>query len=322
MILDAGAAADLQPPTAGGVRFHDAVGAVDDAPGGEVRPRDETHEVDRVGRRVIYQVQQGVAHLPHVVRRDVGGHAHRDARRAVDQQVGHHGRQDLRLLEGTVEVVHPADRILVDVPQYVLGRFLEAALGVPHGRGGVAVHAAEVAVTVHHRVAEGEALGHPHQRIVDGGITVRMVLAQNLTHNPGALLVGLVGCHPQVVHTVQYAAVDGLEAVADIRQSPAHDDAHGVIDVGLLHLLLDRPYYLARGALLFPAVIWFDIIGHVKSPQMSRFSTSLACVVMNIRLGSTWSPISIVNSSSARMASSMVTFLTNRVPGSMVVSHS
>jgi hypothetical protein len=37
---------------------------------------------------VAQQVQAGVDHLVEVVRRDVGGHAHRDAGRAVDQQVG------------------------------------------------------------------------------------------------------------------------------------------------------------------------------------------------------------------------------------------
>ena len=36
----------------------------------------------------------GVDHFAQVVRRDVGRHADRDARRTVDQQIGNLGRQD------------------------------------------------------------------------------------------------------------------------------------------------------------------------------------------------------------------------------------
>ncbi len=80
MLLEASAGADLQPPAAGRVRLHYAVGAIDDAPRWEVRTADEAHQVQGVGRGIVYQVHQGVAHLPQVVRRYVGRHAHGDAR--------------------------------------------------------------------------------------------------------------------------------------------------------------------------------------------------------------------------------------------------
>jgi multiple antibiotic resistance protein len=42
------------------------------------------------------------------------------------------------------------------------------------------------------------------------------------------------------VHREQNAPMHGLQAVADIRQRAAHDHAHGVIEIALLHLVGDR----------------------------------------------------------------------------------
>ena len=54
----------------------------------------------------------GGGHLAQVVRRDVGGHADRDARGAVEQHVRQPRRQQRRLLQRAVEVRHPVDRAL------------------------------------------------------------------------------------------------------------------------------------------------------------------------------------------------------------------
>ena len=42
-----------------------------------------------------------------------------------------------------------------------------------------------------------------------------------------------------VVHRVQHAAVDRLEAIGHCRQGPANDDAHRVVEVRPLHLGLN-----------------------------------------------------------------------------------
>ena len=42
-----------------------------------------------------------------------------------------------------------------------------------------------------------------------------------------------------VVHGVQDPPVHRLEAVAHVRQRPRHDHAHGVIEVGLFHLIFE-----------------------------------------------------------------------------------
>ena len=67
-----------------------------------------------------------------------------------------------------VVVVGPEiDGFLVDVLQQRGGDAGEARLGVPHGRGRVAVDRAEVALPVHQRIAHGERLRHADQRVVD-----------------------------------------------------------------------------------------------------------------------------------------------------------
>ncbi len=170
---------------------------------------------------------------------DVGGHAHGDARCAVDQEVGQGGGQDARLGQGTVKVGAKVDRVLVDVGQHLFGDEGQASLGVAHGRRVVAVDRAKVALAVDQHVAEAEVLGHADHRLVDGGVAVGMVLAQDLADDAGALFVGLVGPQAQVVHGVQDAAVDRLEAVAHVGQGAGDDDAHGVVEVGALHLLVD-----------------------------------------------------------------------------------
>src|SRR5439155_22814278 len=52
---------------------------------------------------------------------------------------------------------------------------------------------------------------------------------------------------------VEDATVDGFQAVAHVGQRTADDHAHGVIEIGALHLLDDRNRLYAGGAALWPA---------------------------------------------------------------------
>ena len=163
--------------------------AEDRAAGREVRAGDVLAEVVRGQLRVVDEGSGGVADLAEVVRRDVGGHADGDARRAVDEQVRQLGRQDRRLLLRAVVVVDEVDGVLVDVGEH-LGRDAgQAGLGVAHGRRAVAVDRAEVALAVDERVAHREVLGQADQGVVEGGVAVRVVLAHHLADDGGALAV-------------------------------------------------------------------------------------------------------------------------------------
>ena len=65
---------------------------------------------------------------------------------------------------------------------------------------------------------------------------MRMVTAEHVADSGRAFAVGLVAGQAVLVHSVEDAAVNRLEAVAHVRQGAANNDAHGVIDVGFSHL--------------------------------------------------------------------------------------
>ncbi len=207
---------------------------------GEVGAGDEAHQVFDgdiiVVVVVVDQVAECVAHLAQVVRRDVSGHADRNAAGAVDQQVRQRRGQDRRLLEGAVEVLRPVNGVLLDVGQHLGGDLGQPRLGVAHRGRVIAVDGAEVALAVHQRIAQAEILGHANHRLVHGRVAVRMVLAQHLTDDAGRLLVRLIGLQAQIVHRVEDAPVHGLQPVAHIGQRPRDDHAHRVVQIRRLHL--------------------------------------------------------------------------------------
>lgn len=66
-----------------------------------------------------------------------------------------------------------------------------------------------------------------------------MIFTDDIPHNTGGFLVRLVPVIAQLLHGVQHPTVNGLKPVPHIRQGPADNDAHGVLEIGLFHLLLD-----------------------------------------------------------------------------------
>jgi len=67
-----------------------------------------------------------------------------------------------------------------------------------------------------------------------------VVLTDHVADHTGRFAVGPVPRVTLLVHRMQDAPMHRLQAVADVRQSPAHDHAHGVIEIGLAHLVADR----------------------------------------------------------------------------------
>ena len=182
------------------------------------------------------QREAGVDHLAQVVRRDVGGHADGDAARAVDQHVREARGQDRRLAVLAVVIVLEIDGFLVDIGQQVGCRLVHAHLGIAHGRGVVAVHRAEIALTVEQRQRHREILRHPHQRVVDRAVAVRVVLAHHVAHGTRRLAVGLVVRVAGLVHRVEDAPVHRFQPVAQVGDRPAHDHAHRVIEIATIFI--------------------------------------------------------------------------------------
>ena len=231
--------ADADPAAAGLVGLADA-GQADDRPAGrEVRARQVAHQAGDVDRRVLDVGDRGGDHLAQVVRRDVRGHADRDARRAVDEQVREARRQDRRLGVLAVVVGLEVDGVGVEVAQHLARDRGEPGLRVPHGGGGVVVDRAEVALAVDERRAQREVLRQADERVVDRRVAVRVVLAHHVADDPRALHVAPVGLQAHLVHREEHAAVDGLQPVADVGQRAPDDDRHGVVEIRGAHLLLE-----------------------------------------------------------------------------------
>ncbi len=233
-----------------------AVGLLDPGPTHDQRAGREVRALDPLEQGVEQLLPRGVGvgqrpehavgDLVEVVRRDVGGHADRDAGRAVDQQVREPSRQHQRLLGAAVVVGAHVDGVLVDVADHLHGQRSEPALGVPHGRRGVVARRAEVALAVDQRRAHHPGLREAHQGVVDRGVAVRVVLPHHVADDAGALGEPAVGTVAAVVHRVEDPAVHRLQPVAYVGQRAADDHRHRVVDVGLLHLVLQLDLADAR----------------------------------------------------------------------------
>ena len=228
--LDVGPGADLDGGATGGVGVADALHAHHPA-AGEVGALDVLHQAGEVDLGVLHVGLDGADRLAQVVRRDVGRHPDRDPGGAVDEQVREPRRQHQRLGLRLVVVGAEVDGVGVDVAQHLGRQPGEPGLRVAHRGGGVVVDRAEVALAVDQRVAQRELLRHPDQRVVDRRVAVRVVLTHHLADDERALAVRPGRLQRQVVHRVEHAAVDRLEAVADVGQRPADDHAHRVIEI-------------------------------------------------------------------------------------------
>ena len=227
-------------PRPGAVGVLDAAVAHDQRAGREVGALDDRQQVleqllaSDLG--VVEVVLRAGRDLAQVVRRDLRGHADRDAGRAVDEQVGEAARQHGRLQRLAVVVRDEVDGVLLDVAHHLHRDRGHPALGVSRGGGAVVAAGAEVALAVDERVAQRPVLHEAHEGVVDRRVAVRVVVAHDVADDARALVVAAVGAVAAVVHRVDDAAVHRLEAVAHVGQGAADDDRHGVLDVAALHL--------------------------------------------------------------------------------------
>jgi hypothetical protein len=235
---------------AGAVALAHAVDAVDDAGGGEVGRRHDLHQL--VDRRLGHFSRCRQASTTSL--RLCGGMlvAMPTAMPALPltSRLGS-GPAAPWALSRAVVVGREVDRLLVDVGQHLVGDLGQPDFGVAHGRGVVAVDAAEVALAVDQHVAQAEVLRHAHDGVVHRRVAVRVVLADHVADDARALLVGAVPVVVQLVHREQHAAVHRLEAVTRIGQCAPDDHAHRVIEVRPPHLLFeaDGQGFLGEGVM-------------------------------------------------------------------------
>ena len=173
------------------------------------------------------------------MRRNIGGHADGDAGGAVDEKARDARGQNDRLFFAFIEIGNEIDGFLFDVGEHFFRDLREARFGVPHRGRRIAVDGAEISLAVDERVAHVEILGHADERVVNRRIAVRMEFAEHFADDFRALAIRLRGGEAELVHAVENAAMDGLEAVAHVGQGAPDDYAHGVIEIRFFHLRFD-----------------------------------------------------------------------------------
>ncbi len=238
--------AGAQRAAAGGVDREQLLARSDDLRRGRViRPQHVLAQVGDTGIRIVQQADAGADHLAQVVRRDVGGHAHRDAHRAVQQHVRHPRRQPAGFLQRAVEVGHPVHRAVRQLAQQRLGDRAELGFGVAHRREALrVVGRAEVALAVDQRVAVRERLRHQHHRFVAGAVAVRVELADHVADGARGLLRLGGGRQAQLAHRVDDAPLHRLQAVAHEGQGAVQHHVHGVVQIRALGIFAQRNLFV------------------------------------------------------------------------------
>ena len=238
-VLDMHLAAHHDRAAAGRIGAVDAGPAEHDAAGREIGTRNDLHQIGQVDRRIVDDGDGAVADFGQVVGRNVGRHADGDAAGPVDQQVREPSRQNLGLAVGAVVIFLEIDGVLVDVLEQFMRDLGQARLGVAHRRRGIAVDRTVVALAVDQRNPQRPVLRHAHQGVIDRGIAVRMVFTHHVGDRPRRLHIFAVPVVAALMRGVEDAAVYRLQPVTHIGKRARHDHAHGVIEIGALHLLDD-----------------------------------------------------------------------------------
>ena len=182
------------------------------------------------------------------MRWDVRRHADGDAGRAVEQQIGDARWQHRRLDARVVVVRHHIDGVAVDVGEQLFRDRRHLGFGVAHGCGRVAIDTAKVPLPVHEQVAHREVLCEARHRLVHGGVAVGVILSHDFTHDRRALAVRGVRAQAHLVHREEDAALNRLQAVADVWQRALDDDGHRVVEIRRTHLIFDAPVADIAGA--------------------------------------------------------------------------
>ena len=135
--------------------------------------------------RVVYICADGVADLGEVVWSHICRHTHRNTGRSVKQKQRGLCGQDGRFLERLVEVRHKVDSILVEILEHFFSQLFKLGLGVTHSCDRVAVHAAEVTLSENKWISHIPRLREAGHGIIYAGITVGVILTENLTDDTG-----------------------------------------------------------------------------------------------------------------------------------------
>ena len=201
------------------------------------------------------------------MRGDVCCHANGNTRRAVYQQVREARRQDNGLLQALVIVRLKIYRFLVKVTQQFHCRLVQASLGVTHCSCRIAVDRTKVAVAVNQRNTHGEWLRQTNHGVVHRRVAMRVILTDYVTNGTGGLSMGALWGDAAFIHRIQNAAMNRLQAVANIGKRARNNNAHRILEERRAHLFakLSRKNVCCSGLLLVLLVCLVLIFCHEDS---------------------------------------------------------
>jgi len=247
-VLDGGAGAHHETAAARPIRLKNPSASVNDRGRRKIRSLHEFQNLRQLRGGIIHQGNRGIDDLGQVVRRNLRGHADGDAIGAVDEQVGKPRGKNRGLRFRAVVVRIKVDCFFVKIFEQRGGDARQSRFGVSIGCRRVAIDRAEVALTIDQRRAHGEGLRQSHQRIVDGQVSVRMVLAHHFADDASALARGSPGSQAHLLHGVKNAAMHGLQSVAYVGQSAADNHRQGIVEIRPLHLVFNVDGLHVEGA--------------------------------------------------------------------------
>ena len=229
-LLDPGLAAHLHAATPSLEILFDSRHAADDAAGWKVRPLHVLHQFGELDVGIVDLRADAVDHFAKIVRRNIGRHAHRDAGSAINKQIWKGRWKNRRLGARLVVVGDKINRVLFHVAHERGAEMGHARFGVTHGSGRIAFHRSKIALPIDQPLAHRPRLRHMHERGVDHGFTVRVIVTAGVAADLCAFTVLPSWEKRQVVHRKQNSPLRWLESVACIWQCARNDDRHRVIE--------------------------------------------------------------------------------------------
>ena len=209
-LLHADSTAQLQAAFAGGEIILYAFDATEKSTGRKIRALDEFHQFRNRDLRLVNLCTDAVHDFAEIVRGHVCGHANRDSRAAVDEQIRKRRRKNSRLGETLVVVRDEIHRVLVHVLHQRRAEMRQTRLGITHGRRRIVFDRSEVTFSINQFLTHCPRLRHVHKRRIDHRFAVWMVVAGSVTADLRTFVRLASREQRQFVHRVKDAALRRL----------------------------------------------------------------------------------------------------------------
>src|SRR5262245_36623165 len=121
-------------------------------------------------------MNRSIHNFVEIMGRYVSGHTNGNAELAIQQQVWELGWQDFWLLVRTIEIVAERYGFFVQIIQQSLAGTSHPGFGIAIGGSWIAVHRTKVSLPVHQHVTSRKGLRQPHHGIINGRVTMWVVL--------------------------------------------------------------------------------------------------------------------------------------------------